>query len=161
MTTTTLISNAGAHDVRIPSHPAPRTAAGQRAARRRRARIAGVRRPPSGVVPSSNRTAAVVTADRGDQVADREFAMGRWARLAATVSLVAAAIVFGVFMVTSGGAATVGDVTVQSGDTLWSIAQQADPNADPRAVIEQIRQLNGLDGDVVAAGAVLKVPTHG
>ena len=159
MTTTTLTPHAGTRSERIAAPVAPRTAAGRRAAQRRRARTAGVRRPPAGVLPSSTRTAAVVTADRGDQVAEREFSMGRWARLATTVSLAAATVILAVVMLSSGGSATIADVTVQSGDTLWSIAQQADPGADPRSVIEQIRQLNGLDGDVVAAGAVLRVPT--
>ncbi|SDP12731.1 LysM domain-containing protein [Nakamurella panacisegetis] len=161
MTITTSMATAGPRDVRIPAGPAPRTAAGQRAVSRRRARTVGVRRPPSGLLPSSHRTSAVVTADRGDQVVEREFAMGRWARLTTTVSLAAAAVIVAVAMLSSAQAAAVVDVTVHPGDTLWSIAQQADPDADPSSVIDQIRRLNGLDGDVVAAGAVLKVPTAG
>lgn len=87
--------------------------------------------------------------------------MGRWARLTATLSLVAAAVVLGAVLAASGGTTAVSYVTVQTGDTLWSLARQADPAADPRLVVGQIRRLNGLEGDVVAAGAVLQVPTHG
>lgn len=143
------------------SRTAPRTAAGQKAAQRRRARVAGVRRPASGVLPSGNRTGAVVTADRGDQIADREFAPGRWARLVTTVSLASAAIIVTVFVVSAGATQSITDVTVRSGDSLWSIAQQAEPGADPRSVVEQIKKMNALDGDAVMIGAVLKVPTAG
>lgn len=49
--------------------------------------------------------------------------------------------------------------TVQSGDTLWSIAQRTRPEADPRAVILQIRVLNGLGaGRTLQAGDVLQLP---
>lgn len=161
MTTTTVTPHAGTRDVCLPAPVAPRTAAGRRAAQRRRARTVGTRRPPAGVLPSSNRTSAVVTADRGDQVVERDFAMGRWARLVTTVSLAAAAVVVAVVMLSPGGSTTVRDVTVQTGDTLWSIAQQSDPGADPRSVVDQIRQLNGLGGDLVAVGVVLHVPTAG
>jgi hypothetical protein len=137
----------------------PRTAAGAKAAQRRRARIAGVRRPPSGVLPSSHRTSAVVTADRGDQVADRVFGLGRWGRLVTTVSLVATSVIVGVALLSTGATQRITDVTVGPGDSLWSIARHAEPGADPRSVVEQIKQLNSLDGDAVMIGAVLKVPT--
>ncbi len=142
--------------------PASLTEAGRRAAQRRRARISAYDRPPSGMLPSSNRTAAVVTADRGDQVDHREFRPGRWARLVSTVSVLVAAVIVGVVLLSSGGGSEViGRVTVVPGDTLWSIAQQADPGADARAVVDRIRELNRLGSDAIAAGAVLKVPTAG
>ncbi len=50
--------------------------------------------------------------------------------------------------------------TVRSGDTLWSIAQRTRPNADPRAVILQIRVLNGLSaGRTLQAGNILQLPS--
>jgi nucleoid-associated protein YgaU len=49
-------------------------------------------------------------------------------------------------------------VTVRSGQSLWSIAANADPDADTRAVIQQIIELNGLTGNVVFAGQRLWVP---
>lgn len=140
---------------------APRTAAGAKAVQRRRARTAGVRRPASGVLPSSNRTSAVVTADHGDQMADREFDMGRWGRLVATLSLVASSVVVAVFLLSAGATPGIADVTVRSGDSLWSIAEQSEPSADPRSVVDQIKQMNALDGDAVVVGVVLKVPTAG
>jgi hypothetical protein len=49
-------------------------------------------------------------------------------------------------------------VVVQPGQSLWSIAVQAEPQADPRAVIQQIIQYNALSSDVVAPGESLWVP---
>lgn len=51
-------------------------------------------------------------------------------------------------------------VTVGSGESLWQVAQQIAPNADPRDVIEQIMQLNQLDSADVYAGAQLAIPAQ-
>jgi LysM repeat protein len=49
-------------------------------------------------------------------------------------------------------------VTVGPGQSLWSVAEDADPGADTRVVIQQIIKLNGLTGTVVFAGQQLWVP---
>jgi LysM domain len=49
-------------------------------------------------------------------------------------------------------------VIVRPGQSLWSVAENADPGADTRVVIQQIIELNGLTGDVVFAGQRLWVP---
>jgi hypothetical protein len=49
-------------------------------------------------------------------------------------------------------------VVVRPGQSLWSVAERADPGADTRQVIEQIVELNGLAGDAVVAGQWLWVP---
>jgi LysM repeat protein len=49
-------------------------------------------------------------------------------------------------------------VTVRPGQSLWSIAENADPDADTRVVLQQIIELNGLTGNVVFAGQRLWVP---
>ncbi len=51
-------------------------------------------------------------------------------------------------------------VVVHPGQSLWSVAESADPEQDPRAVIQQIIDLNSLNGDTVLAGQQLWVP-HG
>lgn len=135
-----------------------RTAAGARAMQRRRARLAADRRPPSGVLPSGLRRSAVVSADHADEVADRIRPVGRWVRLACTLCFTATAVLVAVVLLSSGGTQVVGPVVVQPGDTLWSVAQRADPGADPRSVVAQIKKLNGLSGDTVVAGVVLQVP---
>ena len=48
--------------------------------------------------------------------------------------------------------------TVRPGQSLWSVAESADPDADTRVVIQQIVELNGLTGAVVFAGQRLWVP---
>jgi LysM domain len=53
--------------------------------------------------------------------------------------------------------APAGIVTVQPGDTLWSIAGQVDPGRDPRRVIERIRRVNHLDSVSLTPGQTLKV----
>jgi LysM repeat protein len=49
-------------------------------------------------------------------------------------------------------------MTVRPGQSLWSVAESADPDADTRVVIQQIVELNGLTGNVVFAGERLWVP---
>jgi hypothetical protein len=49
-------------------------------------------------------------------------------------------------------------VIVRPGQSLWSVAESADPDQDPRAVIQQIIDLNSLNGDTVFAGQQLWVP---
>ena len=49
-------------------------------------------------------------------------------------------------------------VVVRPGQSLWSVAESADPHADTRLVVQQIIELNGLTGDTVAAGRQLWVP---
>ncbi|MFB7844671.1 LysM peptidoglycan-binding domain-containing protein [Microbacterium sp. NPDC089698] len=88
--------------------------------------------------------------------------------LAALVALpVAAAIAFAAL---SGGSAlasgeqTTGNtfttITVQPGDTLWSIAGEVAPNADPRDVVAKISQLNLVDGGVIEVGQHLAIPAE-
>ena len=49
-------------------------------------------------------------------------------------------------------------VAVRPGQSLWSVAESADPGADTRLVIRQILHLNALHGDTVFAGERLWVP---
>lgn len=49
-------------------------------------------------------------------------------------------------------------VTVQPGDTLWGIAADIDPGADPRALIAEIREMNALTQSGLVPGQVLVVP---
>jgi hypothetical protein len=48
---------------------------------------------------------------------------------------------------------------VSPGETLWTIASRVNPEADPRAVIEEIKNLNVLDGSSLYAGQVLRIPS--
>lgn len=86
------------------------------------------------------------------------YRMGRWARLALTLTVLATAAVLIAAMVAGPAPHTLVDVTVGPGDSLWSIASEAAPDSDPRVVIEEIRQLNGISDDVLPIGVVLRVP---
>ncbi len=98
-------------------------------------------------------------------VAPRRLRLTRRGRI--VVATLAALAVCGLFVAgasaaqASGPAAAHGNATqviVQPGDTLWSIAQSADPNADARAVVQQILRANRLTNPDITAGQWLWVP---
>jgi hypothetical protein len=49
-------------------------------------------------------------------------------------------------------------VTVEQGDTLWSVASSVAGARDVRAVVDEIQQLNHLDGADLQAGQILQLP---
>lgn len=49
-------------------------------------------------------------------------------------------------------------VMIESGQSLWSLAEQIAPAADPRDVIEEILVLNRLDSADVWAGQQIAIP---
>ena len=49
-------------------------------------------------------------------------------------------------------------VVVQPGESLWAIAEQADPAGDPRSVMQEIIDLNALHGTSVQPGQRLWLP---
>lgn len=51
-----------------------------------------------------------------------------------------------------------GYVVVQPGDSLWGIASNLDPAADPRDTIAEIVRLNQLGGSSLEAGDAIAVP---
>ena len=59
-----------------------------------------------------------------------------------------------------GGGAVAERVTVRPGETLWGIAERVRPDADPRATIARIRDMNGLTSSAAQAGQVLLVPAR-
>ena len=85
-------------------------------------------------------------------------------------SLAAIPLVIGalVFTLNGGGAAASGDrahvqfqyVTVETGQSLWSIAEKVAPSADARDVIADIVSLNQLDSAVVSPGQRLAIPAQ-
>lgn len=82
------------------------------------------------------------------------------ALLVAIISLIAA----GVAQATSHGPAPRAarqhllQVVVRPGQTLWSVAESADPDQDTRVVVQQIIDLNSLTSATVPAGQQLWVP---
>ena len=123
-------------------------------------------------LPASFRTAAPRRAVRrpaSPQVERRVDAPVRLTRRGkAVVTLGAALACLGLLQVTGGvqavasgltaGPATA-SVVVQQGETLWEIAKRVAPEADPRATVATIRELNSLDRSAtVQAGQGLIVP---
>jgi LysM repeat protein len=51
-------------------------------------------------------------------------------------------------------------VTVESGQSLWQLAEQLAPRADPRDTIAELMTLNQLDSADVFAGQELALPAH-
>lgn len=48
--------------------------------------------------------------------------------------------------------------TVHEGESLWAVAQRVAPQHDPRAVVQQIRELNNLPSASVQVGQQLLLP---
>ncbi|CAN5314252.1 hypothetical protein BH09ACT6_BH09ACT6_02320 [soil metagenome] len=84
----------------------------------------------------------------------------------ASIPLVAALAAFAVLGGSSalaaagGSSATFSYITVQSGQSLWSIAQSIDPSGDPRDVIAGIVSLNQLRSSDVQPGQRLALPAE-
>ena len=60
--------------------------------------------------------------------------------------------------VPAGPGKAVTKVLVRPGDSLWSLAEAYDPNADTRLIVQDIQQLNSMTTDQVQPGQILWVP---
>ncbi|MBO9626948.1 MAG: LysM peptidoglycan-binding domain-containing protein [Microbacterium sp.] len=111
-------------------------------------------------------TAAVLPARPATRL--RLTARGR--RVLLAVAAVPLAIGIGFAALSGGSAAASGQgagttasfetVTVMPGDTLWSIAGEIAPSADPREVIGEISRLNMLEGGTLQIGEELAIPAQ-
>ncbi|MCA1671020.1 MAG: LysM peptidoglycan-binding domain-containing protein, partial [Actinobacteria bacterium] len=87
-----------------------------------------------------------------------------------TMTLVAAACTLGIAALAYSPAAAAPNrpagaestvVVVQPGDTVWEIARRADPQADPRATVARIVDLNDLSDGRISPGQRLRLPAAG
>ncbi len=147
-------------------------AAGRRAPTQRMAPVRSARREPSGVSLaervvldrsvgwSSDLRMSTTALRRGNEKNAR--LRGRIVLFAATIlTLVGLVVAFGQLADasdTSGPQSSEVTMTVESGDSLWTIATVVAPSIDPRETIERIRELNGLRGSVIVPGQQLVVP---
>jgi len=104
---------------------------------------------------------------RGAAVAGSEAARVRAPRPGKVVRLATAAIVT---LAVIGGLGWIGQapgpgvpaetavIRVGAGETVWDVAQRVAPKSDQRAVVERIRQLNGMAGSAIQPGQQLQVP---
>ena len=94
-------------------------------------------------------------------VIDVGYRMGRWARLATTVTVLVAGLVVALTLPTDPVPARTVQTTVLGGETLWELAARVAPASDPAVTVDRIAALNpGVPGSP-EAGAVLTVPMPG
>jgi nucleoid-associated protein YgaU len=101
----------------------------------------------------------------GDDLVAPSVRLTRRARRLLAVLVAALAVLVGVWLgsVVGGGEGELvlvsdSNVVVQQGDTLWSIARSVAGGQDVRIVVDEIQQLNGLDGSTLQPGQVLRLP---
>ncbi len=149
-----------------PDSPGEGRRAGRSSVRRSRGRVAARvrRRTPDRTRRSAVRLHHPTRAVPAPEVLGKEepegvgYRMSRWARLSLTVTVLATAVVVVAALTAGPPSRRLVDVTVAPGDSLWSIAASSAPDRDPRAVIEEIKQLNDVSGDILPVGVVLRVP---
>ncbi|MBM9469223.1 LysM peptidoglycan-binding domain-containing protein [Nakamurella leprariae] len=169
------LASARPHGVphRLSSTEAPVEPADDTSRRsRRRRRVAEVRADrarPARRRPGTRAADTVAPADvrspvgcpTGAPTALRGYRMGRWARLAMTTSVVVAGSVLLWTLFAPVSSLRSVPVVVEPGDSLFSIAVEADPVRDADEVVQDIRRINGL-GEFAAVtlpvGQVLQVP---
>lgn len=94
----------------------------------------------------------------------------RGRRVVAFLASLPAIAALSIAIVSGGGALASGEqgasadsfatVTVLPGDTLWTIAQDVAPSADPRDVVDAIMRLNALGSAQLDAGETLAIPAE-
>ena len=94
----------------------------------------------------------------------------RGRRVLAAIAALPAVLALAVAIVSGGGALASNDggapagsfeqVTVMPGDTLWSIAEAADPASDPRDVVDEIVRLNALPSGALVVGQTIALPAR-
>jgi len=111
-----------------------------------------------------------ITAPRLTAPATRLRLTVRGRRVLAVLASMPAAIALVIAILSGGGAIASGEqgapagsfetVTVLPGDTLWSIAGEIAPAADPRDVIDGLMSLNMLGSAQIEAGQTLAIPAQ-
>lgn len=94
----------------------------------------------------------------------------RGRRVLATVAALPAVVAVSIAVISGGGALASSEVgapegsfttiTVMSGDSLWTIAEEVAPHADPRDVVDAIVRLNALGSGQLDAGQTLAIPAE-
>ena len=157
---------------RVPAGGVPRAGVQRAGVQRAHAPQAGV---PQAHVPQAGvpRPRAMRPIDSRQAQRARPVRLTRRGRIVVAVLLTAAALLVAVPLwlaaaaraqATSGGSPAgavyqnLTPVVVHPGESLWSIALRAEPNADPRIVVHQIMELNALSGTGIEPGERLWVP---
>ena len=125
----------------------------------RSARPAGPARTAQRSRPSSVRPLPVARGRSRVHLTGR----GRLLVLLALVALLLGAFAFGrsashAAVTAESGGPTLTQVTVQPGDTLWSVSRRLAPDRDPREVVAQLQRLNHLPSSGLQVGQQLLLP---
>jgi LysM repeat protein len=115
-----------------------------------------------GFAPAQNRSAV----SRTTSSSEPRLRMTRRGRIVLTVlisvPLVVAALLLAVngggAVATSSAGASLHYVTVQGGETLWQLAGDIAPQADPRDVVSDIVHLNQLSSTTLQTGQRIAIP---
>ncbi|MDQ4092541.1 MAG: LysM peptidoglycan-binding domain-containing protein [Actinomycetota bacterium] len=104
----------------------------------------------------------MIEADKAPAVALRS---GRVASVVASVTVVVAVVVVVVGGLDWAGPEAHREIPagtamtrVGAGETVWDVARRVAPKSEQRAVVQRIRQLNGIGGSAVVPGQQLQVP---
>lgn len=126
-----------------------------------RPRTAGAVRPQAGTGRSAP-PLGVGTSGRARRVRSRLTPRGRVLVLLALVLAVLGAFSLGRVASSAATSAVVQpalrQTVVHQGDTLWAVARRIAPSSDPRRVVQQLQDLNGLRGGSLRAGQQLLLP---
>lgn len=111
------------------------------------------------VVVSTNHPAVATKVSQAKQPIQLTVRGRRLAAVLALVPIVAALVIFGGKVAQANAVKPkMTTVVVAPGQSLWDLASKVDPNSDPRAVVLEIEQLNGLATADIAVGQQLIVP---
>ena len=104
----------------------------------------------------------------GGAPATRLRLTARGRRVLAFLASIPAIVALSIAIVSGGGAlasgegsapaGTFAEVTVMPGDTLWSIAGEIAPDADPRDVVDAVMSLNAMSSARLDIGQTIAVP---
>lgn len=124
----------------------------------------------SGIVASSAMSTITLKSHRGTSVRNAASGLkltrrGRFLLLGLPMMCLAVAALVLVGIVTSSAQASTqltgtgaSQITVQAGESIWSIAAANGHNRDPREVVAEIVQLNDLKSSVLQPGQQIFVP---
>ena len=120
---------------------------------------------PVGTAPAAPRAGVRLTRTGVPRAAVRLTRRGRLLVLLALVAVVLLAFTLG--RSASSQAASPGapatpyaQTTVHEGESLWAVAMRVAPGHDPRAVVQELRELNHLDNAAVRTGQQLLLPRN-
>ena len=119
---------------------------------------------PERSLPLARPQLRLVPTGRDVEPAPHSVRLSRRGRLVRTGVAVAVALALGwtvVSTVTAGAVAPVHTVTVESGQTLSSIAARELPGLPVREGVAQIQLANGLSSSDVHVGQILQIPARG